>query len=151
MNAAGDEAGDLQTSVRRFVEGFGRRTGLDATFRADGALDAVGAAARHTLFRVTQEALSNVYRHARATKVSVSLVSRPRAIRVRIRDDGRGIDGAAGDIIAGEQPLGVGIPGMRARVEQLGGSLDIRNGARGAVVTATIPLRAARPALAAVA
>ncbi len=151
MNAAGDEAVDLQTSVRRFVEGFGRRTGLEATFRAGGPRGAVGGAARHALFRVTQEALSNVYRHAHATKVSVTLVSRASAISVRIRDDGRGIDGAASDFIAGEQPLGVGIPGMRARVEQLGGRLDIRNGARGVVVTATIPQRLARPARAAVA
>jgi two-component system, NarL family, sensor kinase len=148
LNAAGDEEEGLKTPVRRFVEGFGRRTGLKATFRAEGPVDAVGGAVRHTIFRVTQEALSNVYRHARASKVSVELVSRAGAFTVRIADDGRGIGGGSG-VSLGQPLLGVGIPGMRARIEQLGGRLDIGNGPRGgAVVTATIPLRSARRALA---
>ncbi len=149
MNAAGDEEEGLELSVRRFVEGFGRRTGLGATFRGEGPLNAVGAVARHTLFRVTQEALSNVYRHAHATRVSVNLVSRADAVTVRIQDDGRGIRRATG-VDAGATLLGVGIPGMRARIEQLGGNLEIGGGAAGGTtVTATIPLRSPRPALAA--
>jgi signal transduction histidine kinase len=151
MNAAGDNEEGLEAPVRRFVEGFGRRTGLKASFRADGPVDAVSAAVRHTIFRVTQEALSNVYRHAKAARVSVELVSRAGALTVRIADDGRGIDRTSG-VSLGEPLLGVGIPGMRARIEQLGGELAIGSGPRGgAVVTATIPLRQARPALAAVA
>ncbi|HWF75754.1 MAG TPA: ATP-binding protein [Caulobacteraceae bacterium] len=150
MNAAGDDEEGLEVSVRRFVEGFGRRTGLKASFRADGPVDAVSAVVRHTIFRVTQEALSNVYRHAKAAGVSVELASRAGAMTVRIADDGRGIERTSG-VSIGQPPLGVGIPGMRARIEQLGGSLDIRGGAGGTVVTATIPLRSPRPALAAVA
>jgi signal transduction histidine kinase len=149
MNAAGDEEESLATSVRRFVEGFGRRTGLQASFDAEGELDAVNAAARHALFRVTQEALSNVYRHAHAAKVWVSLSSRAGAVTVRVRDDGRGIVQAPG-ALGGEPPLGVGIAGMRARIEQLGGSLQIRGGASGTVVSATIPRPRRRPLIAAV-
>ena len=150
MNAAGDDEEGLETSVRRFVEGYGRRTGLEASFRAEGPVNTVSAAVRHTIFRVTQESLSNVYRHARATKVAVELASRTGEITVRISDDGRGIDRTSG-IGLGEPLLGVGIPGMRARIEQLGGSLEIGSGPHGgAVVTATIPLRQTRPALAAV-
>lgn len=151
MNAAGDEEEGLETPVRRFVEGFGRRTGLVATFRAEGPVDAVSAAIRHTIFRVTQESLSNVYRHARATKVSVELVSQAGALTVRIIDDGRGIQRNTNPGVGLGQPLlGVGIPGMRARIEQLGGELDIRGDAGGTVVTASIPLRSSRRALAAV-
>ena len=148
MNAAGDEDDGLELSVRRFVEGFGRRTGLRMTFGAEGPLDSVSPGVRHTLFRVTQEALSNVYRHARATSVSVSLANRAGAITVRIQDDGRGIQRPPGAGF-GEALLGVGIAGMRARIEQLGGNLDIDGRSGGTIVTATIPLRTPRPALAA--
>jgi signal transduction histidine kinase len=150
MNAAGDGEEGLEEPVRRFVDGFGRRTGLRTSFHAEGPVDAVSGAVRHTIFRVTQESLSNVYRHARASKVAVELASRGGTLSVRIEDDGRGIDRAAG-VSLGQPLLGVGIPGMRARIEQLGGHLDIASGPHGgAVVSATIPLRQARPALAAV-
>jgi signal transduction histidine kinase len=102
-------------------------------------VDEVDAAAQHAAFRIVQEAVSNVYRHAKATKVSVSLTSQAGALTVRVADDGRGIpkDATAN---AGNASLGVGISGMRVRVEQLRGRLEIANGARsGTVVTAIIP------------
>jgi signal transduction histidine kinase len=138
MNASGREREGLETSVRRFVEGFGRRAGLSATFETEGPVDAISAAAQHAVFRVVQEALTNVYRHAGASNASVSLLSREGILTVRISDDGRGMGRMAGD--EDEPPLGVGIPGMRARIEQLGGRLEIAGAATGATVTASLPL-----------
>jgi signal transduction histidine kinase len=138
MNASGREREGLETSVRRFVEGFGRRAGLSATFETEGPVDAISAAAQHAVFRVVQEALTNVYRHAGASNASVSLLSREGILTVRISDDGRGMGRMAGD--EDEPPLGVGIPGMRARIEQLGGRLEIAGAATGAIVTASLPL-----------
>jgi len=137
MNASGREREGLETSVRRFVEGFGRRAGLDVTFEAEGPVDSISAAAQHAVFRVVQEALANVHRHARATKASVRLARQEGTLFVHVSDNGRGLQPVAD----GLPPLGVGIPGMRARIAQLGGDLQIVGTPSGTVVTATVPLR----------
>jgi signal transduction histidine kinase len=138
MNASERERDGLEASARRFVEGFGGRTGLRATFESAGPVDAIPPAPRHALIRVIQEALSNVYRHANATTVGVSLTNHAGWITARIADNGRGLPCPTADV--GGAPLGVGIPGMRARVDQLGGVLDVANLARGTVVTARVPV-----------
>jgi signal transduction histidine kinase len=142
MNASNQGRQSLKATVQRFVDGFGSRTGLKTAVEAEGLVDAAGAAVQHAVFRVIQEALTNVYRHARATKVAVSLVAREGMLTVRIADDGHGIQPARAED-EDEAPLGVGIPGMRSRMEQLGGTLDIKSvsDAAGAVVTAKLPLR----------
>jgi signal transduction histidine kinase len=140
MNASGQEREGLGTSVRRFVQGFGRRAGLESTFDAVGPVDEVDAAVQHAVFRVVQEALSNVYRHAHATSVAVELTSGAGTLTVRIADNGQGIRFArAGG--CGEPSVGVGIHGMRSRIEQLGGALEINGTPGGTVVTATVPAR----------
>jgi signal transduction histidine kinase len=140
MNAAGSQREGLKESARRFVEGFGRRTGLEVTFQARGSVDAISAVAQHAVFRVVQEALSNVYRHAHATAVSVAVVQEAGVLTARISDNGQGFEHAA-EAPGDTPPLGVGIPGMRARIEQLGGSLQIAANARGTTLTATLPFR----------
>ena len=138
LNASRHEREPLEAALKRLVGGFGARTGLETIIEIEGPVGAANAAAQHALFRVIQEALTNVYRHARATKVSVSLQANSNQLSLRIADDGRGIpaNGPDGD----EAPLGVGIPGMRSRIEQLGGRLEITSSPAGAVVTATLPL-----------
>jgi signal transduction histidine kinase len=138
MNASGREREGLETSVRRFVQGFGRRAGLKTTFDAEGPVDDIGAATQHAVFRVVQEALSNVYRHAHATAVSVDLLSKAGTLTVRVSDNGRGIPLGNGNG-CDEPPFGVGIAGMRARIEQLGGTLEFTGKGRGTVVTAIVP------------
>ena len=138
MNGSARDSEGLEASSRRLAEGFGRRTGLKITFEARGHLELVDAAMRHAIFRVIQEALTNVYRHAGATEVEVSLVTGEGQLAAQISDNGRGIPVASG---GAEAPLGVGIPGMRARVEQLGGALRIASDATGTVVAATLPIR----------
>ena len=133
----------LEATARAFVKGFGLRTELSAGFHAEGALDLVSADIRHTAFRVLQEALSNVYRHAQASSVEVELAHRGGVLTLSIADDGRGISAR----LDGPQdlaPLGVGISGMRGRVEQLGGELDISGSRNGTAVRARIPTAPAR-------
>ncbi|HEY2052077.1 MAG TPA: histidine kinase [Caulobacteraceae bacterium] len=144
LNASGRESEGLETSARRFVEGFGRRTGLKATCETNGPLHDLSGAAHHAVFRVIQEALTNVHRHADARRVDVSLANVSGQLILRVADDGQGIAPLSQE--APEVPLGVGIPGMRARIEQLGGRLEIENGAPGTIVSATIPLKFAASA-----
>lgn len=128
----------LQATVRGFVKGFGARTGLGATFRAEGEVDNVSSDVKHAALRVVQEALSNVYRHAQARGVEVEITRRKRALTVRIADDGKGIPSLRHGSPAPIE-IGVGVAGMQARVAQLGGTLQITSDSAGAVVTAALP------------
>jgi signal transduction histidine kinase len=138
MNASGGREG-LQASVGRFVEGFARRTGLEVTFRSDGPTDDISEETQHAVFRIVQEALSNIYRHAGATKASVTVVREGEVLTAHIADNGEGF-GCSPEGDAETPPLGVGIPGMRARIEQLGGVLELATGQWGTTVTATVPV-----------
>jgi signal transduction histidine kinase len=99
------------------------------------------------IFRITQEALTNAYKHAEATQVTVHLHYQPQSIEIEISDDGKGLQTTPpgndpGD--AGEQERiysGHGMRGMRERAEELGGTFEVRQGpAGGASVLARIPI-----------
>jgi signal transduction histidine kinase len=139
LNPPNLERDGLALTARRFVLGFGGRSGLNALFRAEGRLQDVGPDIQRAAFRVIQEALSNVHRHAEAAGVEVDLSLRGKQLVLRIADDGRGIADPEALTEAGGQ-LGVGIPGMRARVSQLGGVLSISGDAAGTVLEAMIPI-----------
>jgi two-component system sensor histidine kinase UhpB len=96
-----------------------------------------------TAYRIAQEGLTNVFRHARATRVDVTVETASSdglpELRVAIRDDGAGLDAAA--------PQGMGLRGMGERVAALGGRLTIRSAPpRGALLEARLPLAAREPA-----
>ncbi|HEY1927391.1 MAG TPA: PAS domain-containing protein [Caulobacteraceae bacterium] len=138
MKPPGLERDGLQATLESFVRGFGARSGLRIALRTDGPINDVGLDVSHAVYRVVQEALSNVYRHADARSVAIEVVRRSTRLRLRVADDGRGMPGPTrgeGDQVL----LGVGIPGMRARIAQLGGRLNIRSDASGTVVSAVTP------------
>ena len=134
----------LSTTLRRFVQGFARRTGLRASLTVTGASDGLPVAVQRTVLRIVQEALVNVHRHAGATEVRIRLTCKARGLALAVRDDGRGLPAGTADAADGR--LGVGIPGMRTRVAQLGGTFRIAAGSRGTRLAATIPLGAPEPA-----
>ena len=89
-----------------------------------------------TMYRILQETLTNVVRHARATTVTVSLSRTRAALTLLVRDDGAGFDARLVQATA----RGLGLRGMRERVTLLGGSIDIESApGRGTVVRAQIP------------
>jgi signal transduction histidine kinase len=137
MPAALDRDG-LEATVRRFVRGFGARTGIRATFDAELLGDAGDAVTQHTAYRIVQEALLNVHRHAGATKVTVELAIRDGWLNLRVADDGKGIEGLAGGLDS--VVLGVGVQGMRSRATELGGVFEIACPGVGTVVSASLPL-----------
>jgi two-component system NarL family sensor kinase len=142
-----DELG-LAMALATYAEGIARRGGFTCVPELDptppGAIPPAPAMA---LFRVAQEAFSNVYRHSGARTVGLRLRLEPgRQVELRIADDGRGF-GRAGEAASGMEAgdpsrIGVGIAGMQARLRQLGGRLRIESGATGTVVLATVPLAA---------
>jgi signal transduction histidine kinase len=89
------------------------------------------------IFRIVQEALTNVFRHSGARKGWVSLRQKDGRVEVTIRDDGKGVDERIRDLWPGR--TGVGISGMRGRAKELGGDFRITNGNPGTLVEAVIP------------
>jgi signal transduction histidine kinase len=141
MNPPQLERDGLEATVRRFVAGFETRTGVKTNLTVSGAPDTAVVAVQHTLFRVLQEALTIVYRHAQAGRVEVTLASRGGWVTIAIADDGPA--GAAGEEQLMRAPIGVGIAGMRAPVDQLGGALRVAHGPDGTMVTARLPVGSA--------
>lgn len=130
----------LRLTLQDFIEGFAERTELKATVSISPAVNAVSLEIQRSILRVVQEALSNVYRHAGATHVSITVKWSVNRLVIRVLDDGHGIK--ASDNLEARPRLGVGISGMRARLQQFGGELKIKTGASGTVIIAYIPLKA---------
>ncbi len=139
IKPAGLEQDGLARAARGFVNGFGVRTGLIASFLTRGPVDAAPPQVQHAAYRIVQEALSNVYRHADAQHADVELVSENGVLTIRVSDDGKGV----APLLQGEPAnleSGVGIAGMRARAAQLKGRVEISCPGRGTVVVAALPV-----------
>lgn len=132
------EKDGLQATLRDFIEGFASRTGLDARIRIPEEVDALSADIQWSILRVVQEALGNTHRHAAASRIFVNIRVGANHLVMQIGDDGRGIRAVGADTT--KIRLGVGVPGMRARLKQFGGDLRIRSGPGGTTVVAIVPL-----------
>ncbi|WP_186382596.1 sensor histidine kinase [Amycolatopsis rhizosphaerae] len=115
-----------------------RTTGLDATLAIEGRRRAIPAAVDRTAYRIVQESLTNIARHADATTASVRIDYRPDALAIRVDDDGRATPDTAP--VPG-RVSGVGLLGMRERVTALGGRLRAEpRGGGGFTVHAELPV-----------
>jgi PAS domain S-box-containing protein len=135
-----DEAG-LASAARWYVEGFGQRSGLKVSLEAPGDLGRLPDAAELALFRVLQEALTNVHRHSGASEANVLMWTEDQRLMLEVADNGRGIPlelvsrfGATG---AG---MGVGLTSIRERVRELGGRLNLESNMDGTRLRVTIPI-----------
>jgi signal transduction histidine kinase len=135
-----DEAG-LASAVRWYAEGFTNRSGIDVHMD----LDEVGrmpVAIETALFRVVQESLTNVHRHASTSTASIRLSIDAAAVVLVIHDKGHGLRHPSARL-HGARPsatVGVGIQGMRERVRQLGGTFDVDFTDTGTTVRVSVPL-----------
>ena len=134
----------LIPALHSFMKSFTTRTGVRTSLTAYAAVEQLDTAKRTVLFRVAQEALTNVARHAQASRVEVSIEKLRDHVRMRINDDGKSFDV--------ERTLGanggkrLGLLGMRERLEMVGGQLVVESAPhQGTTVQAQIPLgKAAR-------
>ena len=134
-----DEAG-FASAARWYVEGFGNRSGIKASLEVPDDLPRLSPDIETALFRILQEALTNVHRHARSPAVDVRLTVDDATAKLTIKDHGRGIPQELLDRFAqAGTNVGVGLAGIRERVKELGGALDIQSNDRGTVLTAAIP------------
>ena len=136
------EIDGLRSTLRRFVDGFATRTGLKMTHNISREADELPLAVQRSLLRVVQEALANVHRHASASQVSISLKCIAGQTHVLISDDGKGFEDMPTRQFGKAPKAGLGIPGMTARLRQLGGDLKIQTNATGTTLHGVFPARA---------
>jgi signal transduction histidine kinase len=131
----------LKSAISWYLDGFTKRSGIQTSFDISPDFGRLSRDLELALFRVLQESLANVHRHSGSPTAHVQLsIQRGMAV-LEIRDQGKGIPSAileeSGEDWLGA--IGVGLRGMKERMRQLGGSLEISSGRGGTRVTAAIP------------
>jgi len=132
-----DELG-LRSALIEYVDGFVRRSGIQVGLDIPGDLGKLPQEAEITLFRIVQEALTNVRRHAQSPQAGIQIHRESNEISMDVRDGGRGM-ARTDEVPPG---LGVGIPSMRERVQDIGGRLEIYSNEDGTTIRVVIPLEA---------
>ena len=134
-----DEIG-LDAALSWYSEGLTKRSGIATSIELDPPeFPRLSPNMETMVFRIVQEALTNVYRHASAQRCWVSVKKEQENIRVSVRDDGKGLSEET--TAFHPENIGVGIGGIRQRIKEAGGTLTLRNGKpKGAILEATIPV-----------
>ena len=130
----------LVTALRSYTKLFAERGGVPVKAEIANDFGRLDPGLELTIFRIVQESLTNVHRHARATSASVRIERDPNFVRVEIKDDGIGIYHVLPDTSA-QVSLGVGLAGMRERIDQLQGQFDIVSAVgAGTTIRALLPI-----------
>ena len=135
-----DEIG-LLSALRWLADGLRQRSGIKIDLELPEAMNRFPPEHELALFRVAQEALTNVHRHSKSPSVTIRLFEKDGDVILEVEDAGHGIF-AAGALgrVTDAATLGVGLAGMRERMRQLGGALSVRSSAQGTCVQAKLAL-----------
>jgi signal transduction histidine kinase len=129
----------LIPALHSFMKSFNKRTGVRTSLTAFAAVERLDTAKRTVLFRVAQEALTNVARHAQAGRVEVSIQKLRDRVCMKIKDDGKSFNVERALHVNGGKRLG--LLGMRERLEMVGGRFDVESApGKGTTIQAQIPL-----------
>src|SRR5216684_4457469 len=132
------DEGGLFSALRWFLEGMAERTGIQTSLDFQPPeFPRLPAELERAVFRIVQEALTNVFRHSEARTASVTLVQKENSLLVTVRDDGKGVPEETAQLRPGS--IGVGIGGIRERARELGGELRMTNAKPGTVLEVLIP------------
>ena len=141
-----DESG-LFSAVRWYAEGFSKRSGVKLTLAFDERPNRLGQDVETGLFRIVQEALTNVHRHSQAEAVHIKITARKGRLTLSIQDDGKGIPSdALAKTANGSQ--GVGLSSMRERSALLGGTFDVETNSSGTLIVVSVPIQISKRLLA---
>jgi two-component system, NarL family, sensor histidine kinase UhpB len=132
----------LMPAIETQLKRFSARTGIEVRVSTDGTPDTLPEDVQTAVYRILQEALANIGRHAGATAVAVEMEVENESLELRIRDDGAGFDPASVVRDASDGPgAGLGLSGMVERARLAGGELDVRSAPGGGT---TVTLRIGR-------
>jgi len=135
-----DQAG-LGSALEWYVDGFTQRSKVKVDLDLSLGPERLPEIVERTLFRIVQESLTNIFRHSGSESASVRIVLDSESVELEVVDQGKGIPPKILDTLnrTGGQ-LGVGIRGMRERVRQLGGRLQVKSGLQGTAIFVSLPL-----------
>ena len=146
-----DEVG-FACAAEWYIEGFAKRSGVNLSMEIATHHERMPMSMETALFRVLQESLTNVHRHSKAAHVTVCFRHQFEKVILEIRDDGCGIEGERlVRLRETSAETGVGLAGMRERMHELNGTLEMESEGRGTTIRAVVPLRAGTPSLSQVA
>ena len=131
-----DDVG-LASAISWYARGFEERSGIRVHLRVPAQLRRLTQEVETTLFRILQEGLTNIHRHSGSVVADIRLTLSPKSVTLEIEDQGRGMPSHLQDR---NPALGVGILGMRERVRQLNGRLEIISGERGTTLWTVLPI-----------
>lgn len=134
-----DEVG-LLPAIRWYATGFARRSGIDVELDLPDHLRRLPTDVETAVFRVIQESLTNVHRHSGSPTAVIRLDVEPERIHLLVIDRGCGIPPQKLSFHQESETIGVGLLGMRERLRQLGGELEITSEGRGTTVQVIVPL-----------
>ena len=135
-----DEAG-FASAARWFVEGFSKRSNIKVRCDIPQPIERFSKEYELVLFRVLQESLTNVHRHSGASTATIKLTIGQDGLELQVSDNGSGIEETK--LAQAHEPgrqLGVGIAGMRERVRELGGCLQLQSGKAGTKISVSLPM-----------
>lgn len=130
----------LPDALTSYVRGFSRRSGLDVKLQMANELRSLPKEIDTTLYRLIQEGLNNVLQHSGSKRAEIQIECYRHCLVLQMRDFGRGMALGSGNNFPESQQLGVGLLGMRERVEQLGGEFEIHSGNSGTAIRALLPV-----------
>lgn len=123
----------LAAALHHLAKEYTLSSGTPVHFETSGAVDGLADVANTVLFRLAQEALTNIERHAGASRIDISLAGDDAGVTLRIRDDGHGFDAEG---IALHPQRGIGLRNMMERMDAIGGRFEIMSSTDGTLVTA---------------
>lgn len=134
-----DEAG-FGSAARWYVDGFAQRSGIKVNLNLPPSVLRLRQEAEIALFRALQEGLTNVHRHSESSEVEIRFSTEDDNIRLEIQDNGRGIPRKTlNRLMEGAAETGVGIAGMRERLRELSGSVQVESDSSGTLLRVSIP------------
>jgi PAS domain S-box-containing protein len=134
-----DEVG-LNSALRWYIEGINKRSAMKIDLELSEDFGRLPAEMETAAFRITQECLTNAHRHASSARVTVKLSRTADAVSLRIVDEGIGMSESKIDQIKMGKTSGVGLRGMRERIRQLKGTLDISSSDKGTIIQVQLPI-----------
>ena len=134
-----DEAGFL-SAAKWYVDGFGQRSGISTKLDLPTHIDRLPRRTEIALFRILQEALTNVHRHSGSRAVHVWVTTDDQSVVLKVQDFGKGIPREIVDRFWKTGNVGVGLAGIRERLKELSGRLELDSDVQGTVLQATIPV-----------
>ncbi|HEX9111030.1 MAG TPA: sensor histidine kinase [Terriglobales bacterium] len=139
-----DVAG-LASAVRWYVDGFSERSKIKVDMEIPGEFRRLPDQMEITIFRLVQECLTNIHRHSGSDSAKIAIREEDDSVIIEVKDAGKGIS-LEKQLELSSGRTGVGFRGMRERLRQFGGDLDIQSDSRGTCVKAKLPVQPAAPA-----